>query len=118
VETIMSEGTENAATSGDWDKRVQDAYNGVESAAERARGRLAQAAGQLEATYRRASEDAAKAMQEAQKQLQQRYTELEARIRQDPVTGVGIGVLIGVVMTLMLSSGPRTIVIRERGRRL
>ena len=110
----MSEGSDS--TSGDWDKKVQDAFNGVESAAERARGRLAQAAGQMEATYRRASEDAAKAMHEAQKQLQQRYSEVEARIKQDPITGVGIGVLIGVVLTLMLSGGPRTIVIRDRRR--
>src|SRR5262245_2110192 len=103
----MSDATENAR-SGDWDKKAQDAFNGVEAAAARARGRLAQAAGQLESTYRQASDDAARLMRDAKDQLTQRYGELETRIRQDPMTGVGVGVLIGVVLTLMLSSGPRT----------
>jgi ElaB/YqjD/DUF883 family membrane-anchored ribosome-binding protein len=112
-ENIMSESTEGS-NGGAWERVQDEAQTRVEDAAARARGRLAEAAGSLEATYRQASEDTARLMREAKDQATQRYAELEARIKEQPIVGVGLGVLIGLVLAITLSSGPRTVVIRER----
>lgn len=100
----------------DWEDVQDDALNSVEGAAARAQGRLAEAAGSLERTYRQASEDAVKLMHEAKEQATARYAELEARLKEQPIVGVGLGIMIGMLVTIALSSGPRTVVIRERVR--
>jgi hypothetical protein len=112
-ENTMSESTEGSNGAA-WERVQDEAQARVEEAAARARGRLAEAAGSLEATYRQVSEDTARLMHDAKDQATQRYAELEARIKEQPIVGVGLGVLIGLVLAITLSSGPRTVVIRER----
>jgi hypothetical protein len=114
LETSMSESTDNG-TGASWEARQNDAYSGAAEAAADARSRLTQAAAQLEQTYTKVSEDAARLMRDAREEATKRYAELEERLKQQPLMGIGLGVMLGMLLTVAMS-GNKTIVIRERPR--
>ena len=111
----MAEGIEDAARR-DWDEIQEDVYSDVEDAAARAHSRLAEAAGSLEETYHQVSEDAVKLMRQARRQASRQYAELEERLKEQPILGVGLGVVIGMLVALTLTGGPRTVIVRDRYR--
>lgn len=110
----MSESPE-AGTGASWNKVQNDVEDAAGAAASEARSRLTSAAAQLEQTYTKVSEDAAKLMHDAREEATKRYAELEERLKQQPLMGIGLGVMLGMLLTVALS-GNKTVVIRERPR--
>lgn len=111
----MAEGIEGASRR-DWEEIQDEVYNDVEAAAARAHSRLTEAVGSLEDTYHQVSEDAVRLMRRARRQASLGYAELEERLKEQPILGVGIGVVIGMLVAMTLTGGPRTVIVRDRYR--
>ena len=55
-------------------------------------------------------------LQRHQELVAEKKHEWEERLKEQPILGVGLGVVIGMLVVLTLSGGPRTVIVRDRYR--
>lgn len=94
--------------------RVQDAVGGlVGDERTQARGKLNEAAGSLQNAYGKVKDQAQDAIGQVKDRAGDTYDEVEAYVREQPLTALGIAVGVGLVLGLLLHGGRRTVYVRR-----
>ena len=95
--------------------RVQDGLGGFAGDPEtQARGKLNQAAGAAQNAFGKVQDVAGDLYADAADRAQDLYGELEELVKDRPLVAVGAGVIAGLVLGALLSSGRKTVYVTPR----